>query len=216
MVRNAPSLEEARAISAASKRRTQILSRYGIPPEAKVLLHAGGVADDFGVREEVQAINALPPDVYLVLMGPDRCPTALRPPRVVSVGEVSDDEWLELLGAADIGLALWTGKGRSAGTYDTPYAWNRLYWYLAAGLPVIAGGHPQLSQLIAETRAGLFIGEPEPDKVRQAISVALMRQAELSACAQRAFYDDMNFESQAANVIGWLLSGTPLDVAPGR
>lgn len=202
LLRNTPMLTEAEAIHESRHRRSEVLGIHGIPSSATVLLQAGGVADDFGVLDEIKASAGLPPDLYFLLMGPDRCSLSDRPPRVISVGEVSDQEWLALLGSADVGLALWTPRASRELdiSFNTPLAWNRLYWYLAAGLPVIAGGHDGLREFIAETGAGVFLDEVNAERLAQVIPDVLMRRKELSAHAIKAFQEGMNFESDMDRV----------------
>lgn len=200
---NAPTRSECLRIREARLRKTDVLRRYGVPDGATVLIHAGGVADDFGIREEIEATCLLTPDVYLILMGRIRCSLENRPRRVILVGEVSDEVWLTLLGAADVGLALWTPRQRNNGyaRYNTPQAWNRLYWYLAAGLPVIAGGHDSLRQFLAETGAGIFLNCVNVAAVAQAIGEALTCRVELSVRATSAFFEVFNFESQMERIV---------------
>jgi len=137
-------------------------------------------------------------------MGRDRSSLGNRPERVISAGEVPDGEWFALLGAADVGLALWTPRMKTdsdASRYNTPLAWNRLYWYLAAGLPVVAGGHDELRAFITETGAGVFVRDVHAASLAEAVRDLLLRRTEFSARAAEAFHDSFNFESQMAGVL---------------
>ena len=202
VVRNTIPLRVADDIGDRRSGRATFLSAQGIGTDARVVVHAGGVASDFGLEVERAAMALLDDDVHLVLLGNfrSRAP-ASTDDRVHIVGAVNEDTWRNWLAVAAIGLALWTPTGAArldplAG-WNTPASWNRIYWYLAAGLPAVVGGHRHLRAFADDSGSAVYVDDISAETVAQGVRQALARAAELSAAARSAFRFRLNLEKES-------------------
>lgn len=199
VVRNAPPLRVSDELRTLRTTRAELLGALGWPEDSVVYLHAGGAGADFGEDEELAALEDLPPECKLVLLGGGH-PTDRASARVHVTGPVDEQWWLRWLATSDIGLAFWTPRRRFVGTdqWNTPLSWNRLYWYLAAGIPVVATGHPELRHFVLETRAGVWIDDPQPDSIATGLLRALKERKSLGNAGRDAFIRLYNYEAQIA------------------
>ena len=107
------------------------------------------------------------------------------------------------MAVADVGLAFWSGRGVSRfppGRWNTPLSWNRLYWYLAAGIPIAAGGHVALEAFVSETGAGVSTSEVSATAIGRAIGEVLGNATGFEAAARRAYEAGLNYEDQVAEL----------------
>jgi glycosyltransferase involved in cell wall biosynthesis len=133
-----------------------------------VLLRAGAVGERGGIEEAIRSMKRLPDDHCLVLMGR---PTAaygekLRTmilelelgKRVMMLDRVADQLWKRSLQGADAGHLVHTpGEELSSQLlyqYNSSLSNNRLFQYMAAGLPIITYDDPRLTAIVSE--AGCF------------------------------------------------------------
>jgi hypothetical protein len=178
-----------------------IKERFGIPPGMRLAIHAGGLAPEFAVREELDAVAALPEDVCIVFVGQHGGTRGLTPTRARWTGSVTRSEWEQWMAVADVGLAFWSGGGVSHSSllrWNTPLSWNRRYGYLAAGIPIAAGGHVTLEAFVSETGAGVSTSEVSAKAIGRAIGEALANAIGFEAAARRAYEAGLNFDDQVA------------------
>jgi hypothetical protein len=205
VVRNAVPQSVAARLRDMRKERGRLRRELGIPADAVVAIHAGGLGPDFGTKEEVLAAETLPPEAIVVFMG--TTPTYLHPSessRVRLTGRVSRQDWQRWLAIADIGLAFWSGglsmRGNDLSRWNTPISWNRLYWYLAAGLPIAGGGHPALRAFLEETGVGVGTSIVSVAAVALSIRSVLNGLEEYERAAKRAYDDGLNYDAQVADL----------------
>jgi hypothetical protein len=79
-------------------------------------------------------------------------------------------------------------------------SWNRLYWYLAAGLPIAGGGHPLISAFLEETRAGVSIPTVSAASVDSAIRQVLDRLDSFGAASAHAYDTGLSYEAQVSGL----------------
>jgi hypothetical protein len=180
-----------------------IRERFGIPPGMRLAIHAGGLAPEFAVHEELDALAALPDDVLIVFVGQHVGTRGLTRTRARWTGSVTRSEWEQWMAVADVGLAFWSGGGVSRFPllrWNTPLTWNRLYWYLAAGIPIVAGGHAALEAFVSETGAGVSTSEVSATAISKAIGEALANATGFEAAARLAYEAGLNYEDQVAEL----------------
>jgi glycosyltransferase involved in cell wall biosynthesis len=129
-----------------------------------ILLRAGAVSECGGIEETLAVMHELPADYVFLLMG--------RPPepykrqllaRITALGlgrraflwdRPSDQVWKNALHGADIGHLIHGPfpPGRMSRLYElnSSLSNNRLFQYMAAGLPIIAYDDPRMSGIYAE------------------------------------------------------------------
>jgi glycosyltransferase involved in cell wall biosynthesis len=215
VVRNALPLHVANDIDQRRSRRAEFLSAQGIDPGARVLVHAGGVAADFGLMLECAAMAFLDEDVHLALVGTREAGApSSTDRRVHTLGGADEESWRDWLAMASAGLALWTptpkGRADPLARWNTPASWNRLYWYLAAGLPVVLGGHPELRAFGEESDSAVLVSDVRAESLAEGVRQALARSADLAAAARHVFRSRFNFEKESEPLRRFLEGlGTP-------
>jgi hypothetical protein len=187
------------------KEKERLRGELGVPADALVAIHAGGLGPDFGTKEEILAAETLPPEAIVVFMGTS--PTYLHSSessRVHLTGRVSRQDWERWLAIADIGLAFYSGgvpmRGSDVSMWNTPISWNRLYWYLAAGLPIAGGGHPALKAFLEETGVGVGTTIVSVASVALSIRSVSNSREEFERAAKRAYDDGFNYDAQVADL----------------
>jgi glycosyltransferase involved in cell wall biosynthesis len=129
-----------------------------------ILLRAGAVGECGGIEETLEAMRDLPDDYVFLMMGrPEKkyrehvegLIAALGLQRRVFLWERSNDQvWKRALLGADVGHLIHGPfpPGRMTRLYElnSSLSNNRLYQYMAAGLPIIAYNDPRMDDLYAE------------------------------------------------------------------
>jgi glycosyltransferase involved in cell wall biosynthesis len=132
-----------------------------------IILRAGAIGEHGGLEETLEALRDVPRNVAFLMMG--RPSSSYKASLIKQISRFrlmkraflwdrpSDDEWKRALLGADVGHLIHGPfpKGRLARLYDcnSSLSNNRLYQYLAAGLPIISYDDTRLSRLHEEIPA---------------------------------------------------------------
>jgi len=144
----------------------------------RVALYVGALTTGRGLELSIMALNHID-DVRLRLVGPGR-PAYLKElvrladtegvsDRVEFAGAVSPDELIETISEASVGLALIQPICLSY-RMSLP---NKVFEYVAAGLPVLGSDLPAISSLVNEHRIGLLAKPGEPVDVADKLEMML-------------------------------------------
>jgi glycosyltransferase involved in cell wall biosynthesis len=187
--------------------------RLNLPPEARVALYHGGLAEVRGLRQLVDAV-LLPgmDDAHLVFLGygPLRDELLARAAEPASRGRihvldaVPPDELADWVGSADVGLM--PNQPVSANErLSTP---NKLFESMAVGLPVVSSDFPERRRIILDDPAGPLgaVCDPtSPAAIAAAIRSILDRppaeRAALRARILRAAHERWNWETESARLV---------------
>ncbi len=174
LVRNVPafSWEEDRSRHAATLRE-----RFQLPAASKVIVYAGGFWPGYEFRPLMKAIEAMPEDVHLLMLGDgpgrqdhlDYRDTSAAGSRLHLPGKVASHELDRLLKGADAGTILTPDLGLSY-RFLLP---NKLFEYIQAGLPVLASPLPELSAVIAGRQLGRLVDPVDSTAIAHELSVLL-------------------------------------------
>lgn len=182
-------------------------SRY--EDRSHLVAYVGKIEGIRGAREMVAAMSALPPSVEacLAMAGvfePARLETELRQQegwsRIHPMGWLTRPEVSALLGRARIGLVLL----HPAGNYIDAQP-NKLFEYMAAGIPVVASDFPRWRTLIEDVSCGLLVDPLDPSAIAAAIQWLLKHPDEAAAMGQRgqaAIRDTYNWAAEGERLIG--------------
>ena len=167
----------------------------GLDPAARVALYLGGLQPGRGLELLVDASQQLPAGYVLVLMGPghpgyttglrERAERAAVADRVVLAPPVPTREVVRWAAGADVGLAVIQNVSLSY-FLSLP---NKLFEYVAAGLPVVASDFPDLRRVVEERGLGTVCRPDDPDAIARAVAWVLddpERYARLRAAAKAA------------------------------
>jgi len=156
------------------------------PPD---VAYVGGISEGRGIREMVAALGLLPADLRarLVLAG-WFVPEALEREfpgwpggdRVAFAGRLDRDGVAALLGRARAGLVLFKPAPNHGEAQP-----NKLFEYMAAGIPVVASDFPLWRQVVEETGCGLVADPCNPEAIAGAVARLLHNPAEAEQMGQR-------------------------------
>jgi glycosyltransferase involved in cell wall biosynthesis len=129
-----------------------------------VLLRAGAIGEHCGIEATLEALQHLPEDHVFLMMGRPSADYAGRLRRKIDemglhrralLWERPDDAtWNDALSGSDLGHLIHgphpPGPGSRAYALNSSLSNNRLFSYMAAGLPIVSYDDPRLSSLHAE------------------------------------------------------------------
>jgi glycosyltransferase involved in cell wall biosynthesis len=187
------------------------VSRNGDSPDReaeRVALYVGALTTGRGLELSIMALDQLQ-DVRLRLVGPAR-PAYLKQladladhegvsDRVEFAGAVSPSELIESIREARVGLALIQPVCLSY-RMSLP---NKVFEYVAAGLPVLGSDLPAISALVDEYRIGLLARPGEVDDVAAKLEAMLEPERnEAFREASREAFEELNWDHEAVRLAG--------------
>jgi glycosyltransferase involved in cell wall biosynthesis len=163
--------------------------RCGLPDDERVVLYQGGFAPNRGLETIIEAARLLEQGT-IVLMGWGQIEEELRHQihreglgeRVLITAPVPREEVVAYAVGADIGLIPYEPVGLN-NTFTTP---NKLFDYMAAGLPVVASRLPELVRFVEGEELGVTFAPGDPEELAAAIDQLLIDPARLGRMRERA------------------------------
>ncbi|HPU85843.1 MAG TPA: glycosyltransferase family 4 protein [Candidatus Latescibacteria bacterium] len=162
----------------------------GCPLSRVLVLYQGGFLPGLGIERAIDAMTFLP-DAHLVLIGAGplretmerRAAASPARERISFLDAVPFRDLPPYTAACDVGLFL----GESAGLNLQLALPNKLFEYIAAGVPVVATGWPEIRRVVREYDVGVLV-EPGCDleAVANAIRTAASHRERLSANCVKA------------------------------
>jgi glycosyltransferase involved in cell wall biosynthesis len=161
-----------------SDRLRTILS---IPQGARILLYQGGLQSGRGIHIMLSAMKKVS-DAVLVLIGSGKLRSEILEiikrekldQKVFLLDAVPVTQLLSYTSSADVGLCLIENLGASY-YYSLP---NKLFEYVAAGVPVVASNFPEIASFVDSNKVGLVVEPAKEDEVVRAIE-QLLANAEM-------------------------------------
>jgi glycosyltransferase involved in cell wall biosynthesis len=180
--------------------------------EEFTIIFQGAIGEGHGLEDLISVISQVP-DVKLVLKGPVRVDyrdklikLALNnkvEDRIRFKGLTSYNELIELTSKCHLGIAIHQGKDEVSKTLGT--ASNKIYEYLACGLPIILHNNEQFRKnLNSEHHVFFYNGKPE--ELLEIIKKVQNNFNQLSANARQNFITNYTFETNFLPVINKLKS----------
>ncbi|MBN1301400.1 MAG: glycosyltransferase [Melioribacteraceae bacterium] len=181
VLRNLPKLREI---------RNEINLRYilNIPADCKILLYQGVLFEGRGLEKTLTAIKDLH-NIHFVLLGEGNIRSTLERlahdlkigERVHFLGQIQQELLHEYTSQADYGLALIENISLSY-YYALP---NKMFEYIAAGIPVISSSLPQMKDIIETYNVGWIVD---------------IEAAELKDELNKVFSDSVNYNNILLNL----------------
>ncbi len=183
LVPNYPELDPGREV-----RSIHDLAPDRIPADAPIVLHLGGLIAERGLEELVRAM-ASRPDAHLVFLGTGADWPALRDlaqelgigDRVHQLDPVPSHEVVAYTRSAAIGVVA-TAPTALNNRYSLP---NKLFQYMAAGIPVVASDLPEIRGVVASAGAGYLVDPERPEAIAEALGRLLDDPVEARAMGAR-------------------------------
>ncbi|HET8587751.1 MAG TPA: glycosyltransferase family 4 protein [Candidatus Limnocylindria bacterium] len=159
-----------------------------IPSDVPLVLYSGGIAPDRGIEQLVEAMVEIP-DAHLAFMGRGGLEPAIRElvarfglgRRVHFLGMVPSDEVVPYAASATVGV-LSTVPTCLNNVLALP---NKIFQYMAAGIPVVASDYPQIRDIVVGSGAGVVMDPTDPSSIAAALRQVLADRAEAQAVGQR-------------------------------
>ena len=190
VVRNVPA-----AAAAVTGERSPLRGALDLPHDVRIALYVGGLQPGRGLETIVDVAARLPPGHVVVLMGPghrdyvaalrERAARAGAGGRLVLAPPVPTHDVVRWAAGADLGLALIQNVSLSY-YLSLP---NKLFEYVAAGLPVVASDFPELRGVVEGRGLGTVCAADDPEAIADAIAWVLddpERHERLRAAARAA------------------------------
>lgn len=206
LVPNYPAPELATAAPSRSLR--EIPGGQALDPHRPVVLYLGGLMGGRGLEELVTAMVEVP-EGQLVLVGDGVLGEPLRRrahdlgigDRVHLLDPVPPGDVVSVAASADVGVSPIVPSCLNY-RYSLP---NKLFQYLAAGLPVVASDFPQVRDVVAGADAGLLVDTSRPSAIAAAIRELLAdpaRRAAMGTRGRAAVTDRFNWATSATALLG--------------
>lgn len=163
----------------APQNRKLFHSFFALPPDAKIILYQGGLPFGRNLESMIAALQYVADrNVHLVVLG-DGVMLGVLQDIVIRHGleervhfhpAVAQERLLDYTASADLGIIPYTDNCLN-NRYCTP---NKLFEFIAAGLPMIATDLPEISRLIAKYQMGLVGDTSSPEQIAMLIHRALI------------------------------------------
>jgi glycosyltransferase involved in cell wall biosynthesis len=145
-----------------------------VPTNDLVLIIQGtGINIDKGAEELIDAVNISYEVTLLVVGSGDVVPQLKHRVKELNIGHkvkfiptVSWEKLMKYTKSADIGMCIEKDTNLNY-RYSLP---NKLFDYIAAGIPVIASDLPETGKIISENGCGMIISFVTPEKISNALS----------------------------------------------
>ncbi len=152
-----------------SNRLRELLS---IPSDQRVILYQGGLQRGRGAFVSLQVIRRIP-EAVLVFLGQGVLVNGIRrviekrhlDQKVFVLDAVPVSELLSYTASAEIGLCLIENLGESY-YYSLP---NKLFEYIAAGVPVVASNFPVMREIVESNKVGLCVDPGNEEEILASI-----------------------------------------------
>lgn len=163
---------------------------YDLPEEAFLLVLQGtGINIDRGGEELVRAMKELEGSFLMIIGNGDAIPVLKSMVKEMGIMDrvkffprMSYPEMMNLSSLANLGLSLDKDTNLNY-RYSLP---NKLFDYMRAGIPILAGDLPEVGRLIRETGAGFLLDEVEPSAIADAVERLQDDPERISEAARRA------------------------------
>lgn len=146
--------------------------KVSFPTKNKVVLYQGVLNPGRGIKSMIKALHFLD-KIDLVIIGFGKVEEELKAFakkeklkfRVHFLGRIPHNALKNYTTLADIGMVLEMPLGKSF-EFSLP---NKLFDYIHAGLPIICGNLPEISNIVRAYKVGEIIENPTPENIAKAI-----------------------------------------------
>lgn len=170
-------------------KQTRLHAAFGLPEGARVVLYQGGLSAGRNLEGLVEAMRYVTQG-HLVILGDGPMEAKLRAlvkkrglqRRVLFHAAVPQAQLLDYTMSADIGVIPYVGNCLN-NQLCTP---NKLFEFIAAGLPILASDLPELRRFVAGHQLGLLCDMADPHATARAIEAMLVPEVTGRLAAQVA------------------------------
>jgi len=179
---------------------------YQLPSYARILLYQGWFAANRNLATLVEGMACLDHQYYLVMMGYGSYVRELErlaqncrvSDRVIFVPAKSQAELLYYTASADVGVMPYSKQANLNNFYSSP---NKLYEFIAAGLPILANRLPYYEEIIGRFRNGLVADIDTPEAFACAVQEIFTQDLEELRRHSLAAYRELNWDREATKIL---------------
>lgn len=171
----------------------------------RAAIFVGGISEARGCHQMVEALS-LCPDAKLLLAGSfspeafgDRLKALSGWAQVEHLGQIGRAEVAQAMTRARAGVVVFLPLRNHVESQP-----NKLFEYMAAGLPVIASDFPYWRQIVGDVRCGVHADPRDPAAVAEAVTSLLdhpERAQEMGALGQAAVRERFNWQTQVPTLL---------------
>ena len=188
-----------------------------LPTGMPILLYLGGIQAGRGIEQLLEALRAVPQAAAVFLGGGPPLPAVVDRARALGIYErlrflppVPSTQVVDFAASAHLGVSLALPVTLN-NRYSLP---NKLFQYMAAGLPVVASDFEQIREIVVGSRVGLVVDPSDPSAIATAIRHLLDHPAEARAMGkrgQRAIAERYRWAASAATLLALYRRISPAD-----
>lgn len=204
LVRNIPAY---RSVEKSNRLRDYL----GLGPDVRIALYQGSLQPDRELDRLIRAARFLARDSVIVMMGKDKVGTQARLEELIVSQGVADrvkilapvpyEELLDWTASADIGVILYSPTYSPNVRMCLP---NKLFEFLMAGLPVLAGQLDAISSILKDYDVGRTVSSLEPAAIGEAMNMMLKDRNALERMrgnALQAVLQELNWEEESQKLV---------------
>ena len=171
-----------------------------------VMLHHGGLSGGRGIEQTIDALDHLPPDVALVVLGNGELVPQIQSlaakrfsGRLHHHPAVPMEELPSWVAGADVGVIAFQPVERN-NLLATP---NKLFECMSVGVPVVVSDFPEMRRIVDEAGVGAVCDPSSPESIADAVRTVLAgeRSAWRDACRAAAL-DRYSWQRQSEVLLG--------------
>ena len=182
------------------------VEEVALPTTNKTILYQGVLNPGRGLKPMIKALKFID-DLDLVIIGYGKVEEELKAfvmkekmnERVHFLGRIARDKLFNYTKEATLGMVLEEPLGLSF-QYSLP---NKLFDYIHAGIPIVAGNLPEISRIIKEHNVGVLVDDYQPKTIAKVIKNLLNDELLLSEIKEN--------QQKAKEVLCWEKESKKLD-----
>ena len=183
------------------------VENVSFPTHKKIILYQGILNPGRGLKPMIKALHFID-NLDLVIIGYGKVEDELKEfvsqekmnDRVHFLGRISREKLFNYTKLATLGMVLEEPLGKSF-EYSLP---NKLFDYIHAELPIIAGNMPEISSIIKQYKVGVLVEDYSPEKIAKKIKEVLNNPDLISEIKQH--------QKVAKEILCWEKESKKLDV----
>ncbi|WP_445748002.1 glycosyltransferase [Polaribacter sp.] len=189
------------------KNQVYLSEEITFPTKHKTILYQGVLNPGRGIKPMIEALMYLE-NIDLIIIGYGKVEEDLKQfvkdkkmeHRVFFLGRISREKLLNYTQKATLGMVLEEPLGLSF-QYSLP---NKLFDYIHAEIPIIAGNLKEISSIINQYKVGVTVSDYEPETIATAIQDLLNDKKKLLEIQQN--------QQKASEVLCWEIEQQKLDI----
>lgn len=189
------------------KNQAYISEEVSFPTQQKTILYQGVLNPGRGIKPMIEALQYIE-NLDLIIIGYGKVEDDLKQfvidkkmqDRVFFLGRISREKLLNYTQKATLGMVLEEPLGLSF-QYSLP---NKLFDYIHAQIPIIAGNLNEISKIIKEYKVGIIVENYTPKAIATAIQDLLNDENKMVAIKQN--------QQNASEVLCWEIEQQKLDI----